>query len=142
MRYHFRIHRVREGGYWAECLELDGCYTQGDSLGELRDNMEEALNLYVQESKDEAYLAPLPSRGIKLSRSVVEVALDAKVAFGLLLRHERRRSKKTQEEARELLGFKSIYSYQRLESSANPTLETMTRVLQGFPRFPLSRLFP
>jgi len=42
MYYHFKIHKEPDG-YWAECIELEGCVTQGDSLDELQKNMEEAL---------------------------------------------------------------------------------------------------
>jgi len=141
MRYHFKVHRASEGGYWAECIELEGCITQGNDMAELRENMADALQIYVSETSDEARLAPLPKSRIATGRSVVAVSLDPKVAFGLLLRCERHRAKKTQAEAKELLGFKSLYSYQRLENAANPTLETITRVVQGFPKFPVARIF-
>lgn len=37
MKYQFKIHK--EGlGVWAECLELSGCFTQADFMGELRQN--------------------------------------------------------------------------------------------------------
>ena len=141
MKYHFKVHRDSKQGYWAECIELDGCFTQGNTMAELRANMEEALALYVQEVKGEDFLAPLPDRSIECSRSVVEVPLDPKVAFSLLLRHERRKRGLTQQEARELMGFRNLYSYQRLEREANPTLEMLGRILSIFPQFPLKRAF-
>jgi len=46
MKYHFRVHK-EEDGYSAQCIELEGCITQGDSQEELFENMKEVLNLYV-----------------------------------------------------------------------------------------------
>lgn len=48
MRYHFKVHKEGKG-FWAECLELKGCITQGNSKKELLENMQESLNLYLEE---------------------------------------------------------------------------------------------
>lgn len=37
------IHEEPEGGYWAEVPALPGCYTQGDTMPELLDNVREAI---------------------------------------------------------------------------------------------------
>lgn len=37
------IHEEPEGGFWAEVPALPGCYSQGDSLPELMDNLREAI---------------------------------------------------------------------------------------------------
>lgn len=34
-------------GYYAFCPELEGCQTQGDTLDEVTENIEEAIRLYV-----------------------------------------------------------------------------------------------
>ncbi|MDH5664136.1 MAG: type II toxin-antitoxin system HicB family antitoxin [Candidatus Bathyarchaeota archaeon] len=36
------------GGYVAFVPALPGCYTQGDTLGELMDNAKEAIELYLE----------------------------------------------------------------------------------------------
>ena len=59
MLYHFKTHR-EANGYWAECLELEGCRTEADTLAELRDNMEEVLNLYLSETHISQLIFPLP----------------------------------------------------------------------------------
>lgn len=46
MNYNFKIHS-EDNGYWAECIELEGCNTQGDSLEELIKNIKEALEVYL-----------------------------------------------------------------------------------------------
>jgi predicted RNase H-like HicB family nuclease len=37
------IHGDREGGYWAEVPALPGCYSQGESVDELKHNISEAI---------------------------------------------------------------------------------------------------
>ena len=37
------IHEEPEGGFWAEAPALPGCYSQGDSIAELMDNVREAI---------------------------------------------------------------------------------------------------
>lgn len=37
------IHKVDEGGYWAEVPSLPGCATQGETLEELKNNLYEAI---------------------------------------------------------------------------------------------------
>jgi predicted RNase H-like HicB family nuclease len=88
MKYHFKIHK--EGnGFWANCLELLGCVTQADSMEELRKNMQEALNLYIDDPVDSKRLAALPDDTISLSRSVVEVPVDPSIAFAFMVRYNR-----------------------------------------------------
>lgn len=135
MRYHFRV-RKEKVGYSAQCIELPGCITQGDTKKELQANMEEALNLYVQEPADSEDLAILPKDSIRKSKNVVEVALDPDIAFPFLMRYYRIQHGMTQKEVAEELGFDRIYSYQRLESRrCNPTLKILSMIKQVFPEF-------
>ena len=56
MYYHFKIHKEKSG-FWAQCIELPGCVTEGDSKEELFQNMQDALNTYLQEPQDSQYLS-------------------------------------------------------------------------------------
>lgn len=38
------IHRAEEGGFWAEVPAIEGCMTQGETLEELKANLQEAIN--------------------------------------------------------------------------------------------------
>jgi predicted RNase H-like HicB family nuclease/DNA-binding XRE family transcriptional regulator len=135
MKYHFKIHK--EGnGFWANCLELSGCVTQADSMEELRKNMQEALNLYIDEPVDSKRLAALPDDAISLSRSVVEVPVDPSVAFAFMVRYNRIKEGFTQQEVANMLGFDNIYSYQRLENKkCNPTLKIVSQIKKVYPNF-------
>jgi predicted RNase H-like HicB family nuclease len=37
-----------DGGYWAEIPALPGCYTQADTMEELKVNLKEAVELYLE----------------------------------------------------------------------------------------------
>ena len=42
-----------EFGYYAYCPALQGCYTQGDSLEEVKANIKEAIGLYLSTLSEE-----------------------------------------------------------------------------------------
>ena len=41
------VYRAEEGGFWAELPEYPGCYTQGDTMDELKANVREAIQCYI-----------------------------------------------------------------------------------------------
>jgi len=133
MYYHFKIHK-EEDGYWAECIELKGCVTLGNSFNELEKNMKEALNLYLDEPDNSDVTFPLPNKKIE-GEDIVEVPVNPKIAFALMLRMLRKQKGLTQNEIARMLGMKNIYSYQRLERSkqANPSLITLAKIKKVFP---------
>lgn len=136
MQYHFKIHKER-GGFWAECIELDGCQTEGNTREHLYKNMKEVLNLYLDEPMSSTVLFPLPKKTIKESSSVIKIPVDPQIAFSFLLRLARSKAKKKQRELAEALKFKSLNAYQKLESSktANPELKTMYKLKAVLPNF-------
>ena len=133
MQYHFKIHK-EDNEYWAQGIELQGCFTQGKDKEDLEKNMSEALDLAVAEPADSDDLAPLPDNSIRTTKTVVRVKLDPKIALSLWLRYLRKKHHYTQKEVSEKLDFKSVYQYQRMESSKyNPTLKTLVELKDIFP---------
>jgi predicted RNase H-like HicB family nuclease len=47
-RFAVQIHKADEGGYWAEVPKLPGCFTQAETLVELRRNLRTAIDLYLE----------------------------------------------------------------------------------------------
>ena len=134
MTYHFRIHD--EEGLWAECVELEGCVTQGRDRRDLEKNMYEVLNLYLEEPESSTVVFPMPTSEFP-GANVVVVEVDPAIAFSLQLRQLRLRHNMTQKEAAERLGMRNLYSYQRLERRSNPSLATIKKVKNLFPDFSL-----
>lgn len=135
MMYHFKVHKEKDG-YWAQCLEIPGILTQANTLKELQQHMQEALNLYLEEPADSNELAPLPNDRIKTSKNVVSVPVDPQIAFAFLMRYFRIKHGLTQQQAANKMGFETLYSYQRLEAKkCNPSLKMIARVKKVFPDF-------
>ena len=52
------IHEADEGGFWAEVPALPGCFTQGETLEELRERIREAVACHL----DVPLPDPLPAK--------------------------------------------------------------------------------
>ena len=141
MKYHFKVTKEKTG-FWAVCVELQGCSTQGDTREELLKNMKEALNLYLDEPADSKIVFPLPKKK-GLDPNLVEVPVEPRIAFAFALRRLRLKHKLTQKEIAQKIGITgSLNNYQRLENSdtANPVLETIVQIKKAFPDFPLEEI--
>ena len=133
MFYHFKIHKEKKG-FGAECIELKGAVTQGETKKELEKMMKEALNLYLDEPSDSKLPVPLPKKSLK-GKNIIKVPVDPSIAFAIMMRHLRTKNKLTQKQIASRLGMKDIFSYQRLEKSSNPRLSTLVKIKKEFPDF-------
>mgnify|MGYP004644682185 FL=1 len=56
MKFDVILHKENDG-YWAEVPALKGCYTQGDTIEEIKDNIKEAITAWLSvdlsDTKDE-----------------------------------------------------------------------------------------
>jgi predicted RNase H-like HicB family nuclease len=43
MKIHAIVHKPEEGGSWAEVASIPGCATQGETMEDLRFNLQEAI---------------------------------------------------------------------------------------------------
>ena len=101
-----------------------------------------SLNLYLLDPEAKQVLPPLPDESIRLKdQKLVSIQVDPKIAFSLLVRHEREKMGITQKMAQKLMGAKNIFSYQRLETPRDATLSTVARVLDIYPNFPINSVF-
>jgi antitoxin HicB len=141
MNYHFKIHKEKNG-FWAECVEIETCVTQADTMEELHLNMKEALNILLDEPINSKVIFPLPKKTLEKKNRIVSVEVDSNVAFAFLLRRERLLKGLTQVEMKEKLHFKNLFSYQKLEMSkyANPTLKSLRKIKDVIPNFPFKLL--
>lgn len=141
MIYHFKIHKEKKG-YWAECIEIPSCSTQGDSLMEVTANAQEALNLLLDEPENSKIIFPLPFKNIKDSKNIIQAKVEPSIAFAFLMRRTRLKKGLTQSEMKSLLKFKTLFSYQKLERAkyANPTLKSMEHIKECLPEFPFQFL--
>ena len=48
MKFKVIIHEAEEGGFWAEVPSLPGCFSQGETLEEVKKNIVEAIEAYLE----------------------------------------------------------------------------------------------
>lgn len=137
LKYHFRIKKEKTG-YSAECIELKGCRTQGETQKELETNMAESLDLYLDEPSSSKDIFPLPDNSLT-NKQLKLVEVDINVAFAMVLRQERIKNKMTQKEVAQKLGYSSITAYRKLEDSrfSNPSIRKIQQLKKVLPNLPV-----
>ena len=73
MEYTVIMHPAEEGGYWTEILALPGCYSQGDTLEEVMENVNEAVESHVDALKQDNQVVPI-ERGLMIGKVEVLAA--------------------------------------------------------------------
>jgi predicted RNase H-like HicB family nuclease len=73
MRYNVNvIYEKDEHGYYVYCPQLAGCHSQGDTFEEARENIQEAIELYLETMAADEIAETL---GHELITSTIEVAV-------------------------------------------------------------------
>lgn len=141
MKYHFKVHGNSKEGFWAECVELAGCQSQGETREELLENLSEALDLYLSEPEDSQVLFPEPKKGLS-GKNIISVSVSPTVAVACKIRSIRLKRNLTQREMCEVLGITHLSAYQRLEDpeKANPELKTLAKIKSVFPELKLDEV--
>ncbi len=52
------IHKAEEGGYWAEVPALSGCVSEGETLEEVKANIREAIEGYLEVAGEDIPTGP------------------------------------------------------------------------------------
>ena len=52
------MHGAEEGGHWVDVPFLPGYFSQGETIEEAMNNVQEAIELHIQELKDEGQEIP------------------------------------------------------------------------------------
>ena len=73
MEYTVIMHPAEEGGYWAEIPALPGCYSQGETLEEVMENVKEAVESHVDALKQDNQVIPV-ERGLMIGKVEVLAA--------------------------------------------------------------------
>ncbi len=52
------VHQDSEsGGYWAQVVQLPGCFAAGHSMEELEESLQEAIRLYLKDSDESSFVS-------------------------------------------------------------------------------------
>ena len=73
MEYTVIMHPAEEGGYWTEIPVLPGCYSQGDTLEKVMENVKEAVESHVDALKQDNQVVPI-ERGLMIGKVEVLAA--------------------------------------------------------------------
>ena len=60
LKYPVLLYPAEEGGYVAEIEELSGCFTQGETLQEVMENIEDAKRAWIEAAYEMGQDIPLP----------------------------------------------------------------------------------
>lgn len=136
MHYHFKVHKEKAGGYWAESLEEGlNVRSQGETEEELRRNLGKALDQALAEPEELNWIPPMPNSNLR-GRNVIAIPVEPQIAIATLVHMARLQLGLTQRQVATQLGFKNVIQYQRLEKgSANPELSTLAKLKAIFPNF-------
>ena len=61
MQYLVIFEKAADGAIWAKVPDLDGCYSCGNTIDEAKENIKDAIALYLEDLKEEGNPIPLPS---------------------------------------------------------------------------------
>jgi predicted RNase H-like HicB family nuclease/DNA-binding XRE family transcriptional regulator len=142
MQYHFKYHKDKKSGFWAECLELEGCVSQAENLQDLEKNLTEALNLYLDESPTSNFIFNLPEKKyFKTNKNIIKITPNPNILFSQQLRILRLKHHLSQKEVASKMGYKNIWAYQKFEKhKVSPTLTTLLKIKTIFPELDLNIL--
>ena len=134
MVYHFKVHK-EDDGFWAECIELEGCRTQGDSLDELQANAKDAVDLFLSEPADSSVQFSSPKRMKAVKGKVLSVGVDPQVALAMRIRQARLKRKLTQTQVAKLMKIKNVSAYQKYENAktCNPGIVQLANLKRVLP---------
>lgn len=64
MKYFVIIEKTNDGGYSAYVPDLPVCFTVGDSIEEVKENIKEAIELYLEDAEEQGLILNSPSEKI------------------------------------------------------------------------------
>jgi antitoxin HicB len=65
LKYPVDIEEAPEGGYFIQIKDLPGCYSQGETIEEALENIEEARKLWMESMYEDGNVIPLPGSAEK-----------------------------------------------------------------------------
>lgn len=70
MEFTARVHH-EDDSYWAEVIELPGCFASGDTLDELAEALEEAVQLYLTDQGTPGQVATVEVPEMRVATSAM-----------------------------------------------------------------------
>lgn len=61
MKYLVIFEKAPDGSIWAKVPDLDGCFSCGGTIEEAKENVKDAIALYIEDLQEEGKAVPMPS---------------------------------------------------------------------------------
>jgi predicted RNase H-like HicB family nuclease len=61
MNFLVTFEKATDGTIWAKVPDLDGCFSCGDTIEEAKENIKDAITLYLEDLKEEGKTIPQPT---------------------------------------------------------------------------------
>ena len=61
MKYLVTFEKSSDGSIWARVPDLDGCFSSGDTIDEAKENVKDAIALYLEDLKEDGKPIPQPN---------------------------------------------------------------------------------
>lgn len=61
MQYLVVFEKATDGSIWARVPDLDGCYSCGETIEEAKEQIKDAISLFIEDLKEEGKPIPEPS---------------------------------------------------------------------------------
>ena len=61
MKYLVTFEKSPDGSIWARVPDLEGCFSSGDTIAEAKENVKDAIALYLEDLKEEGKPIPEPN---------------------------------------------------------------------------------
>ena len=131
MIYFAKITKQKDKKYLVEFPELEGCFTEGDSLEDALNNAQEVLDGWLASLCDHHLNIPEPKT--RKGRNFHPIAVNVNIEFVISLRRLRKKKRLSQLQVAKRLGI-SQQAYARLETpfKSNPSLNTIEKISKAF----------
>ena len=133
MIYYAKITKQEDKTYLVEFPELEGCFTEAESVIQAKASAKEALNGWLASNCDRSLKIPEPKK--RRGKNFYAIEVDVRVSFPVMLRRLRVEKKLSQKRVADKLGI-SQQAYAKLETplKANPSLSTVQNIAHAFNR--------
>lgn len=145
MKYHFKYEADERGGYWGECLEIQGCLSEGNDIEDLKKNFKEALDLCLEcaLNDEEEFVLPFEDNALNNKENILEISPDHYLILSNMLKYYRKKNMLSQKDVAQRMGYKNIWGYSKIEKGkyANIEFKTLVKIKSVFPELDLNRIF-
>ncbi|MGK5086706.1 type II toxin-antitoxin system HicB family antitoxin [Bdellovibrionota bacterium FG-2] len=128
IRYQAKIYQDGKR-FSVEFPDLPGCFSDGATFEEARENAREAVSLYLEEARDPKWEVPEPR--VRQGKELEWITPSEDVAIPLMIRQARLKHGLSQRDLAKLLKM-TVQQLQKLETpgKSNPTVRTLAAITE------------